>query len=114
MSGGVSSRKGYSRGKEKVGRKGEPIIWDDPHGPDSFSEAVFEFPPQHKSEFTKETPLRYYDDRREPWPKCVHSEDCLVQMCTEGMDGGRRFFKCSCAWVIFGCLISLSCFLELI
>ena len=35
-------------------------------------------------------------------------EDCLVQMCTDGMDGGRRFFKCPHAWVILGSFISLS------
>ena len=73
-----------------------------------FPEPVFEFPPQHKSEFTNETPLRQYDDREEPWPKYRHGEDCLVQMCTDGMDGGRRFFKCPRAWVILGCFISLS------
>jgi hypothetical protein len=30
----------------------------------------------------------------------MHGEDCLVQMFTEGIDGGRRFFKCPRAWVI--------------
>ena len=103
MSGGGSSGKGYyGFGKGKVGRKGDPIIWDGPLGPDFFPEPVFEFPPQHKSEFTKETPLRRYDDRRELWPKYIHGEDCLVQMCTDGMDGGRHFFKCPHAWVILG------------
>ena len=82
--------------------------WEGPLGPDSFPEPVFEFPPQHKSEFTNETPLRQYDNRREPWPKCRHGEDCLVQMCTDGMDGSRRFFKCPHAWVILGSFISLS------
>ena len=109
MSGGGSSGKNYyGFGKGKGGRKGDPIIWEGPLGPDSFPEPVFEFPPQHKSEFTNETPLRQYDNRREPWPKCRHGEDCLVQMCTDGMDGGRRFFKCPHAWVILGCFISLS------
>ena len=37
--------------------------------------------------------LKWYDNRRETWPKCRHGEDCLVQMCTDGMDGGQRFFK---------------------
>ena len=78
MSGGGSSGKGYGSGKGKVGRKGDQIIWDGPLGPDYFPKPVFEFPPQHKSEFTKETPLRRYDDRREPWPKYRHDEDCLV------------------------------------
>ena len=27
-------------------------------------------------------------------------EDCLVQMFTEGIDGGRHFFKCLQAWVL--------------
>ena len=54
MSGGGSSGKNYyGFGKG-------------PLGPDSFPEPVFEFPPQHKSEFTNETPLRQYDNRREP------------------------------------------------
>ena len=109
MSGGGSSGKNYyGFGKEKGGRKGDPIIWDGPLGPDSFPELVFEFSTQHKSEFTNETPLRQYDDRKEPWLKCRHGEDYLVQMCTDGMDGGRRFFKCPRAWVILGCFISLS------
>ena len=96
MSGGGSSGKNYySFGKGKGGRKGDPIIiWEGPLGPDSFPELVFEFPPQHKSEFTNETPFRQYDNRREPWPKYRHGEDCLVQMSTDGMDGGWRFFKC--------------------
>ena len=108
MSGAGSSGKNYyGFGKGKGGRKGDPIIWEGPLGPDSFPEPVFEFPPQHKSEFTNETPLRQYDNRRETWPKCRHGEDCLVQMCTDGMDGGRRFFKCPHAWVMLGCFISL-------
>ena len=61
---------------------------------------MYEFPVESKSDFTKETPLRGYDNRREDWPKCMHGEDCLVQMCAEGTDGGRRFFKCPRAWVI--------------
>jgi len=61
---------------------------------------VYEFPVESKSDFTKETPLRGYDNHREDWPKCIYVEDCLVQMCAEGTDGGRRFFKCPRAWVI--------------
>ena len=56
-------------GKEKGEERETPIIWEGPLEPDSFPEPVFEFPPQHKSEFTNETPLRQYDNRREPWPK---------------------------------------------
>ena len=59
-----------------------------------FPEAVYEFPFESMSDFTKETPLRGYDNRIEDWTKCMHGEDCLVQMCAEGTDGGRRFFKC--------------------
>ena len=107
MSGGGSSGKNYyGFGKGKGGRKGDPIIWEGPLGPDSFPELVFEFPPQHKSKFTNETLLQQYDNRREPWPKYRHGEDCLVQMCTDGMNGGRRFFKCPHAWVILGYFIS--------
>ena len=105
---GLAGRITTVLGKEKGEERETPIIWEGPLGPDSFPEPVFEFPPQHKSEFTNETPLRQYDNRREPWPKCRHGEDCLVQMCTDGMDGGRRFFKCPHAWVILGCFISLS------
>ena len=30
----------------------------------------------------------------------MHGEDCQVQMFIEGIDGGRRFFKCPRAWVL--------------
>ena len=30
----------------------------------------------------------------------MHDENCLVQMLTEGTDGGRHFFKCPRAWVM--------------
>jgi hypothetical protein len=35
-------------------------------------------------DFIKEVRLRYYDKRREDWMKCMHGEDCLVQMFVEG------------------------------
>ena len=93
MSGG-SSR---GRGKGKKTTWG----WEGPLGPDFFEEALYErFPVESKSDFTKEAPLTGYDERKEEWPKCMHGEDCLVQMFTEGIDGGRRFFKCPRAWVI--------------
>jgi hypothetical protein len=44
-----------------------------------------ECPVESKSQFTNENPLRGYDNRKEDWPKCMHGEDCLLQMCTEGM-----------------------------
>ena len=75
-------------------------MWEGSIGPEFFLEAVYEFSVESKSDFTKETPLIGYDNRREDWPKCMHGEDCLVQMCAEGTDGGRRFFKCPRAWVI--------------
>jgi hypothetical protein len=70
-------------------------VWEGSVGPDSNSEAVFEFPVQSKSDFTNENPLRGYDKRKEDWPKCMLGEDCLVQKMTKGMDGG-----CRRAWVI--------------
>jgi hypothetical protein len=76
--------------------------------PDFFEEALYErFPLESKNDFTKEAPLRGYDNRKEELPKCMHGEDCLVQMFTEGIDGGRRFFKCPRALVI---AITLCCF----
>ena len=56
MSGGSSGRKGFGTGKGKRGRKGPPVVWDGPFGPDFFLEPIFEFPAQTKREFTKETP----------------------------------------------------------
>jgi len=89
------------KGKGKSGTKGTPFLWEGSLGPEDFEEAVYDrFPLESKYDFTKEAPLRGYDDRKEEWPKCMHGEDCLVQMYTEGMDGGRRFFKCPRACVI--------------
>ena len=100
MSGGSSSAKGFGRGSGKGGRKGPPIVWDGPVGSEFFDEAVYEFPVECKYDFSNDSPLRGYDDRREEWPKCSHGEDCVVQMMTEGTDGGRRFFRCPRAWVL--------------
>ena len=94
-SGDSSSRKCFGIGTGKGGRKGPPIVWEGSVGSDSFSEAVYEFLVLSKSGFNNEASLRGYDNHKEDWPKCIHGEDCLVQMCTDGMDGGRRFFKCS-------------------
>ena len=69
-------------------------MWEGPVGPEIYPEPVFEFPVQSKSEFTTTKPLRGYDNRKEDWSKCMHGEDCLVQMMTKGEDGGCRFFKC--------------------
>lgn len=101
MSRGSGSGKGLSFGSAKGGRKGPPIVWDDVGslGPDYFGEAVYEFPVQSKHDFTKDKPLRGYTKSKEDWPKCMHGEDCLVQMNTSDLNGGRRFFKCPRAWV---------------
>ena len=76
---------GSSRGREKG--KGTTIVWEGSLGPDFFKEALYErFSVESKSDFTKETPLRGYNERKEDWPKCMHGEDCLVQMFTEKID----------------------------
>ena len=88
-----------SRGREKGKRT--TIVWEGSLGPDFFEEALYErFPVKSRSDFTKEAPLRGYDERKEEWPKCMHGEDYLVQIFTEEIDEGRRFFKCPRAWVI--------------
>ena len=97
---------------EERGTKGTPIVWEVSFGSDFFEEPVYQFPPESKSDFTKECPLRGYDNRKEDWPKYMHSEDCLVQMFTKGIDGGRRFFKCPRAWVIAITFRLLNMFLE--
>ena len=56
-------------------RKGPPVVWDGPLGPDFFPEPIFEFPAQNKREFNRE---RQYDNRKEDRLKCRHSEDYLV------------------------------------
>ena len=98
MSGEVQrvSAAGVERGAGRV------LVWEDGPtvGPEFFGEAVYEFPVERKSDFTKDSPLRGYDNRREEWPKCSHGEDCVVQMMTEGTDGGHRFFRCPRAWVL--------------
>ena len=99
MSGGSSSRKGFGAGRGKVVRQGPPIVWEGSVGPEIYLEPLYEFPVQSKSEFTTTKPLRGYDNRKEDLPKCMHGEDYVVQMMTEGEDGGRRFFKCPRAWV---------------
>ena len=77
-SGDSSSRKGFGIGTGKGERKGPPIVWEGLVGLDSFSEAAYEFPVQSKSDFSKNAPLRGYDNRQEDLPKCMHGEDCLV------------------------------------
>ena len=99
-SGGSSSGKGFGLGRGKGARKGPPIVWPSSIGHEDFLEAVYEFPVESRGDFTKDSALRGYDNRRKDWPKCMHGEDCLMQMCTKGTDGGRRFFKCPRAWVI--------------
>ena len=45
--------------------KGPPIVWAGSIGPELFSEAVYEFPVESKSDFTNESPLRRYDNPKE-------------------------------------------------
>jgi hypothetical protein len=87
-------------------------VWEGSLGPNFFKEPVYQFPPESKSDFTKECSLREYDNRKEDWPKYMHGEDCLVQIFTEAIDGGRRFFKCPRAWVIVITICLLNMFLE--
>ena len=54
---------GLSRGRGKG--KGSTIVWEGCHGPDFFEEALYEtFSVESKSDFTKEAPLRGYDERK--------------------------------------------------
>ena len=99
MSGGSSSRKGFGVGRGKGVGKGLPIVWEGSVGPEIYPEPVYEFPVQSKSDFSTTKPLRGYDNRKEEWPKCMHGEDCVVQMMTEGEHESRRFFKYPRAWV---------------
>jgi hypothetical protein len=90
MSGGGSS----SKGRGKRARKGPLIVWEGSLGPDSFEEPIEQFSLESKSDFTRERPLRSYDNRTEDWPKYRHCEDCVVQMYNDCDGGGRRFFRC--------------------
>ena len=83
MSGGSSSRKGFSAGRGKGVRKGPSIVWEGSVGPEIYPEPVYEFPVQSKSDFSTTKLHRGYDNRKEDWPKCMHGEDCVVQMMTE-------------------------------
>lgn len=90
-----SSGKGVGRGI----RKGAAIVWEGSLGPDSFDEPLYEFPIERKRDFTRERPLRSYDNQNEDWPKCRHGEDCVVQVYNDDDGGGRRFFRCPRGWV---------------
>jgi hypothetical protein len=61
MSGGSSS----SRGRGKGVRKGTSIVWEGSLGPDSFEEPIEQFLFECKSDFTRERPLRSYDNHME-------------------------------------------------
>jgi hypothetical protein len=70
---------------------------------------TFNFLVQSKRDFNKAVRLKSYDNSKEDRPKCMHGEDCLVQMFVEGgIDGGRRFYRCPYAYVT---IISTSLFL---
>ena len=66
---GSSSCKGFGGGRGKGLRKGPPIVWEGPIGPEIYPEPVCEFPVQRKSEFTTTKPLRGYDNRKEDLAK---------------------------------------------
>jgi hypothetical protein len=84
MSGGPSRGKGFATWKGKGGTTGNPIVWEGSLGPNVFGEPVEKFLEETKRDFNKERPLRAYDNRKEDWPKCMHGEDCIVQMYNEG------------------------------
>jgi hypothetical protein len=75
----MSGRSSSSRGREKVVRKGPPIVWEGSLGPDSFEEPIEQFSLESKSDFTRERPLRSYDNRMEDCPKCHDGKDCVVE-----------------------------------
>ena len=54
--------------------KGTLIVWKGYLGPDFFEEPVYLFLPESKSDFTKECPLRGYNNRKKDWPKWMHGE----------------------------------------
>jgi hypothetical protein len=45
--------------------KGTPIVWEGSLGPEDFDEPVYHFLVETKRDFTKECPLRGYDNRKE-------------------------------------------------
>jgi hypothetical protein len=61
MSGGGSS----SRGRGKGVRKGPSIVWEGSLGLNFFEEPIEQFSLESKSDFTRERPLRSYDNRME-------------------------------------------------
>ena len=63
-SGGSSSGKGFGSGRGKGTRKRPPIVWPGSIGPEDFPEAVYDFPVESRSDFTKDSLLRGYDNRR--------------------------------------------------
>jgi hypothetical protein len=69
-------------------------VWEGSLDPDSFEEPIEQFSLESKSDFTRERPLRSYDNRTEDWPKYCHGEDCVVQMYNNYDGGDRRFFRC--------------------
>jgi hypothetical protein len=69
-------------------------VWEGSLSPDSFEEPIEQFHLESKSDFTRERPLRSYDNCTEDWLKCCHGEDRVVQMYNDCDGGGRRFFIC--------------------
>jgi hypothetical protein len=56
---------GSSRGKGTGRTKGTPIVWEGSLGLKDFDEPVYHFSIETKRDFTKECPLRGYDNRKE-------------------------------------------------
>lgn len=101
MSGGSGSGRGKGKGKgEPSPWEVDPNAWEGGLGPKEFGEAEERFPVESKYAFSNENPVQNYKKRKDPWPQCMHGEDCLLQMYTEGFEGGRRFWRCPRAWVI--------------
>ena len=111
MSGRSSRGKGFGSGRGKGGRRELPLCGRGLLGLISLRNQCISFPPRARV-ISLKSALRGYDNRKEDWPKCMHGEDCLVQMFTKGIDGGRRFFKCPRAWVIAITFRLLNMFLE--
>jgi hypothetical protein len=57
ISRGSSSGNGFGTRGGKGGRKGPPIVREGSIGPESYSEAVYEFPVESKGEFTRRSLL---------------------------------------------------------
>ena len=60
--------------------KRTPIVWVGSIGSNFFEKPVYQFPPESKSDFTKECPLRGYDNRKEDVHQGDRRRSSLLQM----------------------------------